>query len=291
MKPLDLLDGPFLGVGLGIDVHSESPDWRALLDKNRDGRAFDFFEVYTRGEAGAARKVRDAAGPRFPIVYHHEGLDPVYPAPPRADAVAAADENLRALGAPWCVEELAYRFLDGRYLDFFMPAVLTDESVDTAVENVTTLNRKLRAPVVPENPPYQLPVGPLHVLEYMAALSARAQVPVVLDLGHLYSFQMCRGLGPLEGLEALPLDRVIELHVAGASVIERDSVRIYEDLHGAAPILPEVLDMLGAVAPRCPHLRAVTIEVEDATTRGALGQAREVKRVLKRAGVEAPTWA
>ena len=31
---------------------------------------------------------------------------------------------MKALDAPWCVEELAYRRLDGRYLDFFMPAHL-----------------------------------------------------------------------------------------------------------------------------------------------------------------------
>src|SRR4051794_1566921 len=219
MTPLDLLKGPFLGVGLGIDVHSQSPDWRKLIDKNpKNKRVFDFFEVYTRGEPGLAKQVKEAAK-GLPLIYHHEGLDPVYPKPPRPEAVDACLENMKVLQAPWCVEELAYRRLDGRYLDFFMPAILTDESARTATANLRALNEVMPAPVIPENAPYQLPVGDLHVLEYMALVSERAEVPMVLDLGHLYSFQLCRAFEPLHGIDHFPLDRVIELHVAGSEIL------------------------------------------------------------------------
>jgi uncharacterized protein (UPF0276 family) len=282
MTALDLLKGPFLGVGLGIDVHSSSPDWRKLLEKNKPKRAFDFFEVYTRGEPGLAKQVKEAAR-GLPLIYHHEGLDPVYPKPPREEAVEACVENMKALQAPWCVEELAYRRLDGRYLDFFMPAVLTEESARTAVANLRALNEQTPAPVVPENAPYQLPVGNLHILEYMALVSERAEVPIVLDLGHLYSFQICRGTEPLSGIETFPLDRVIELHVAGSVILNRDGVQLYEDVHGAGEIPPVVLDMLSQVVPRCENLRAVTIEVEDATTEVALAQAHQVKKVVDKA--------
>ncbi|MBI3722456.1 DUF692 family protein [bacterium] len=265
-------------------MHSESPDFRALLQKNGRGpkRVFDFLEVYTRGEPGLAKQVREAAR-GLPLIYHHEGLDPVYPRAPRPEAVKAAAENLRALQAPWCVEELAYRRLDGRYLDFFMPALLTEESIRTAVANIRALNEVLSAPVIPENPPYQLPVGDLHIVDFMALVSELAQVPLVIDLGHLYSFQICRGLEPLHRLDKLPLDRVIELHVAGSEVLNRDGIQIYEDVHGAGEIPQVALDMLADVAPRCENLRAVTIEVEDATVEGALAQAAQVKRVVDRA--------
>ena len=283
MTALDLLNGPFLGVGLGIDVHSDAPDWRKLLQKNAGGkRSFDYFEVYTRGEAGLAKQVKDAAK-GLPLIYHHEGLDPVYPRSPREQAVQACEENLRALGAPWCVEELAYRRLDGRYLDFFMPALLTVESLHTAVSNIRALNDSLPAPVVPENAPYQLPVGEMHVLEYLAKISELAEVPVVLDLGHLWSFQLCRGLEPLDKIDSFPLDRVIELHVAGSEVLNRDGIQLYEDVHGAGTIPSVVLDMLAQVAPRCENLRAVTIEVEDADTDGALAQAAQVRKVVEKA--------
>lgn len=251
----------FVGVGLGIDVHNDQPDWRALL---RQGLPFDFFEVYTRGQVEGARAVRAAAGD-LPLLYHDDDLDPILPGPPRPEALAAARENLAATGAPWCVSELATRRLGERYLDFFQPILLTDEAARTAAENLRALDAALPGRIVAENPPYQLPVGPLHVLDLFARVLERAPIPCVLDLGHLYSFQLCRGLRPLAELDGFPLERVVELHVAGAQVTERRGVSLYLDAHGAAEIEPAVLDMLAEVAPRCPNLRAVTIEVEEAT--------------------------
>jgi uncharacterized protein (UPF0276 family) len=120
----------------------------------------------------------------------------------------------------------------------------------------------------------------------MALVSDKAEVPIVLDLGHLYSFQLCRQLEPLDGISRFPLDRVIELHVAGSELVNRDGIPLYEDVHGAGQIPQVVLDMLAEVAPRCENLRAVTIEVEDASNDHALAQAQAVKRLIER--VRAP---
>lgn len=250
----------FVGVGLGVDVHNEQPDWRALL---RSGLPFDFFEVYTRGDVAWAREVAAAAGD-LPLLYHDDAMDPIVPGAPSPPLVALAADNMQALGAPWCVSELATRRLAGRYLDFFQPVLLTEEAARLAAENLRRIDAALPGRIAAENPPYQLPVGPLHVLELMAAVHAASGAPLVLDLGHLYSFQLCRGLPPLAGLDALPLEAVVELHVAGATVDARHGAPLYRDAHGAAELLPLHLEMLAEVAPRCPGLRAITIEVEDA---------------------------
>ncbi|MGE0711021.1 MAG: DUF692 family multinuclear iron-containing protein [Planctomycetota bacterium] len=248
----------FVGVGLGIDVHNAQPDWRAALAS----LPLDFLEVYTRGDVAGAREVRAAAGD-LPLLYHDDALDPILPEGLGARELELAVENMRATGAPWCVSELATRRLGQRYLDFFLPIVLTAEAADVAAANLRRLDEALPGRVAAENPPYQLPVGPLHVLELMARVHERADVPLVLDLGHLYSFQLCKGAGPLEALDALPLEAVIELHLAGATVDTRRGTPVYQDAHGAAELLPVLLEMLAEVAPRCPNLRAITIEVED----------------------------
>lgn len=267
----------FLGVGLGVDGHNEQPDWRALL---RSGWPIDFFEVYTRGDVAFAHEFRAAAG-SVPLLYHDDALDPILPEGLREAELELAKTNLAAVGAPWCVSELATRRLGERYLDFFLPILLSEEAAQVAARNLRELDRVLPGRIVPENPPYQLPVGPLHVLELLARVTELADVPCVLDLGHLLSFQLCRGLPALAGIDDFPLERIVELHVAGAVLDERRGPPIYQDAHGAAEILPQLLEMLAEVAPRCPNLVAVTIEVEDATnerverqllaTRAALG--------------------
>jgi uncharacterized protein len=254
----------FVGVGLGIDVHNEQPDWRALLAGDL---VYDFFEVYTRGDVAGAHDVRAEVArlrPDLPLLYHDDALDPIVPDSPTAETLALALDNMAAVGAPWCVSELATRRLGERYLDFFQPILLTEEAARLAATNLRRIDAALPGRIVAENPPYQLPAGPLHALDVLARVTELAECPCVLDLGHLYSFQICRGLDPLHGLDAFPLERIVELHVAGASVDASHGAPVYHDAHGAAAIMPEILDMLAEVAPRCPELRAVTIEIEEA---------------------------
>lgn len=278
-----LSDGPFargfVGVGVGIDVHNDQPDWRRLL-RERARIPFDFFEVYTRGDVQGARDVRAAAGD-LPLLYHDDDLDPVLPGAPRQDALAAACENLAAVGAPWCVSELATRHVGERYVDFFQPMLLTEEAARVAAENLRRIAAALPGRIVAENPPYQLPVGPLHVLDAMARALDLADAACVLDMGHLYSFQLCKGLPPLAGLDGFPLERVVELHVAGAELDRKYGPVLYRDAHGAAEIAPQVLEMLGEVAPRCPNLRAVTIEVEEATVERVRRQLEQTRAVVR----------
>lgn len=273
----------FVGVGVGIDVHNDQPDWRRLLRERSKGferMPFDFFEVYTRGDVEGARAVRKAAGD-LPLLYHDDDLDPILPGSPRDAALAAAQENVAAVGAPWCVSELATRRVGERYLDFFMPILLTEEAARVAAESLRRIDAALPGRLVAENPPYQLPVGPLHVLDLMARTLDLADAPCVLDLGHLYSFQLCKGLGPLAGLDGFPMERVIELHVAGAELDRRWGPALYRDAHGAADIAPEVLEMLGQLAPRCPNLRAVTIEVEEATVERVKQQLEQTRAAVR----------
>lgn len=269
--------GSFVGVGLGIDIHNEQPDWRALLGS---GLPFDFFEVYTRGEVEGAQAVRAAAGD-LPLLYHDDALDPIVPGGVRAADISLAVDNMSATGAPWCVSELATRRIGERYLDFFMPILLTEEAAAVAATNLRQLDAALPGRIVCENPPFQFPVGPLHVLELVARVTEQAGIPCVLDLGHLYSFQMCRDLEPLAGLDDFPLERIVELHVAGAVVDDRHGVAIYQDAHGAAELDPAVLEMLAEVAPRCPQLRAITIEVEEADHERVARQLEQTRAAVR----------
>jgi uncharacterized protein len=275
MSPFDR----FVGVGLGIDVHNAEPDWRSILS-NAEELGVDFFEVYTRGEVEWAHTVKDAAGD-FPLLYHDDAMDPILPGGASEELIVRAVENMAVTGAPWCVSELATRRLGDRYLDFFMPILLTEEAARVAAENLVALDERLPGRLVCENPPYQLAVGKLHVLELMARVVEQAKINCVLDLGHLYSFQLCRTLEPLAGLDDFPLEAIVELHVAGAAVDDQHGAPIYQDMHGGAEIPPVLIEMLGEVAPRCPNLRAITIEVEDADQARTLRQIAQTRAAVQ----------
>jgi uncharacterized protein (UPF0276 family) len=189
------------------------------------------------------------------------------------------------LSPPWCVEELAVRHIDGKYCDFFFPAVLSEDCLTATIRNLKELQSRITVPLLPEIAPYEFVVGDMHVLDFLREVAHGADMGVVLDLGHLLSWQLCVGKGdtPLDSIEKMDLSRVIEVHLAGAR-LDRvgDGTLIYHDLHGAGPILPQALEMLGILLPSLTNLRAITVEVETATEAKAVSQVEQVKAVVRR---------
>ena len=66
---------------------------------------------------------------------------------------------------------------------------------------------------------------------------------------------------PLAGLDGFPLERVIEIHVAGGTPREVNGFAFVEDTH-TANVLDDTWVILDHVMPRCPNLKAVVFECE-----------------------------
>ena len=66
---------------------------------------------------------------------------------------------------------------------------------------------------------------------------------------------------PLEGLSSFPLERVVELHVAGGMRGQHLGRDYIEDDHRPT-VLDETWEILEFVVPRAPNLKAVVFECE-----------------------------
>ncbi|MCA8938258.1 MAG: DUF692 family protein [Planctomycetes bacterium] len=281
---------PPMGIGLGVDVFDDQPDWQVLIESFREG--FDFLELYSRGDADHCEFLREFPA-EIPRTYHHEGLDPVGPKLCDLKSIDDCQLQIERLSPPWVVEELAVRHIDGFYTDFFFPAVLIEDSVKTSIANLKTIQARLSAPLLPENPPYEFHVGDMHLFDFLNQVSHGAEMGIVLDLGHVWSYQLCIGKGdtPCDNLDTLDLSRVIEIHLAGArveAVKGKNAKRagIYRDLHGAGPIPEESFELLEAVLPKASNLRAITVEVETSTEENAVKQVDQVRKAVERIAPE-----
>jgi uncharacterized protein len=272
-----VLGAPVLGVGLGIDIFDTSPDFRVLIAEHREG--FDFLEVYSRGDWRHTDAPFAEIPDSVPRTYHHEGLDPVGPGLCPDGPIDGCAKNQRLLNPPWTVEELAVRHIDGRYTDFFFPCILNRECIKATIDNLNALHARVPGPLLPENPPCEFVVGDVHLFDFMNEVAHGADCGLVLDLGHVWSYQLCKGRGdqPDHAIEKLDLSRVIEVHLAGARVDAYPGGRIYRDLHGAGAIPEESLFLLRELMPKLPNLKAITIEVENATEEAAVEQAAQVR--------------
>ena len=213
-----------------------------------------------RGVDAAARAwVRSGA----PTTYHFLDLNLEESDDLEPGWIVAARDLARELGAAWLCGDAGLWHVGPRDRGHgvLLPPVLSDESARALARNVRHLREASGLEVLPENPPAHVYAGPLHILDYFGRVAERADAGLLLDVAHLAIYQRATGRAPLDGLDGFPLDRVVEVHVAGGTAFEHGGRRFVDDDHAPEP-LADTWQILEAVLPRARNLRAVVYECE-----------------------------
>ncbi|HTS83312.1 MAG TPA: DUF692 family protein [Myxococcaceae bacterium] len=258
---------PFLGLGLSsnLDPAVEPDPWAlhaaepGLLDLVEYSAPLPLQEA--ERDAGLFPTLM-ARRERLPVLFHPVHLNLAGPELEPAGRLAALEAHARAVGSPWVGNDVAWWHVGGTALPgyLYLPPPFSAAGLELAAAHALHVAAGLSVPLALENPVVVRRDGPLHVLDFMAALHARTGCPLVLDVGHLVAAQLASKL-PLEtGLDGFPFDAVIEVHVAGAVITRTTEGRgVYMDDHGQ-PLRSEVLGLLAEVLPRCRALRALVFE-------------------------------
>lgn len=260
---LDLAKLPRLGVGISAEPGSARTGIDALAMAEAHPGLVHFLEYGADLDRGLDDHVRRWSAAGRPTTYHFldVNLEERGDADPRwcATTAAAAREN----GAAWlCGDAGLWHFGPReRGHQLLLPPILTAESADAVADNIVAIQEATGLAVLPENPPGHFFLGDLHILDYFARVSERAGCGLLLDCAHLAMFQRVRGLPALAALDGFPLDRVVELHVAGGSEIDVDGLALLDDTHAPEPV-PACWAIFEHVVPRARNLKAVVFECE-----------------------------
>ena len=142
-----------------------------------------------------------------------------------------------------------------------LPPVLSAEAARQQAAGIIRLRDALGYEVLPENPPGQIYLGSWHLLDFYADVVERADTGFVLDCAHLAMYQQLMGYPPCTGLAEFPLERIVELHVAGTTPREHEGFAYWDDDH-TPHVLPPTWHIFEWIAPRAPNLKAVVFECE-----------------------------
>ncbi|MEZ5963758.1 MAG: DUF692 family protein [Planctomycetota bacterium] len=206
------------------------------------------------------------------VVAHGVGLslgtaDP-YDEPRLQRWLARIAEDHATFGFLWYSDHLGATVLDG--IELTLPIALP--ATEAAASVVAERLRRLQAIVHDvgcENAVCYFTLDDwLHEPGFLDRVLHAPRTHLVLDLHNVFTMARNLGVDPARYLEALDLDRVIEIHVSGGSdsdpawLPSRRVLRL--DAHDSA--VPEpVWDMLARVAPFCRNLRGVTLERMEGT--------------------------
>jgi uncharacterized protein len=254
---------PRLGVGISAEPGSAARGIDALAFAADHPGLLHFLEYGSDVERGLDDHVRRWAAAGRPTTYHFLDLNLEDPADADDAWLRATAEAARAIGAAWlCGDAGLWHFgARDRGHQMLLPPILTRDSADACAESIARIEGATGMRLLPENPPGAFYVGELHILDYFARVSDRSGCGLLLDCAHLAMFQRLRGLPPTAALDGFPLDRVVEIHVAGGAPVDVDGLPLVDDAHGAEP-LADTWQIVEAVVPRATVLRAIVYECE-----------------------------
>lgn len=254
---------PWLGLGISTEHGAASTGLDVLaLRRDRPDLA-GFLEVGVDLERGLDEVGRAWAAAGHPTTLHFLDLNLEEPEDLDNAWIATTSALAREIGAAWLCGDAGLWHVGPRERGHgtLLPPILSAGSAAATATSVRRLREASGLEVLPENPPAHVYLGDLHLLDYFARVCEAADCGLLLDVAHLAIYQRAAGHALEAGLDGFPLERVVELHVAGGSEFLHAGRLFLDDDHGPEP-RPETWSLFERVVARAPNLRAVVLECE-----------------------------
>jgi uncharacterized protein (UPF0276 family) len=254
---------PRLGLGISTEFGAALGGLDPLALRRARPELVEFLEIGVDLERGVDPTTRAWCAQGWPVTYHFldgnleeaESLD--------VEWLGAVSALARELGAAWLCGDAGLWHLGRRDRGhgLLAPPVLCLDSAAAMAENVRRVRESTGFELLPENPPAHVYLGELHLLDYFARVADAADSGLLLDVAHLAIYQRAAGHSALDGLDGFPLERVLEVHVAGGTEFRHQGRTFVDDGHGPTP-LGDTWQILAHVLPRAARLRALVFECE-----------------------------
>ncbi|MBC7774732.1 MAG: DUF692 domain-containing protein [Phycisphaerae bacterium] len=227
---------PRLGLGLGLrHVHFDhiQQSWPAV----------DWFEAISENfmfSEGRPRHVIRQLAERYPVVLHGVSLSIGSSTPLDFHYLSALKTLASEINPPWVSDHLCWTGVLGLNTHDLLPLPLTEEAFWNTAERVRIVQDFLERPLILENPSTYLSFthSTISEPEFLSNLVAETGCGLLLDVNNVYVTCFNSGLDPVDYIEALPHDKVVQMHLAGHQHCGTHIV----DTHDR-PVLPQVWEL------------------------------------------------
>jgi uncharacterized protein len=237
---------PNLGDGVGLrDTH-----FAHLMATEPAQWGVDWFEIVSENSLehhGYASHVLEIVAAHRPVVMHGVSLsigstDPLdlgY-----VDALKALAERVRPA---WISDHLCWTGVAGLNTHDLLPMPLTEMSLAHVVDRIREVQERLGRPLILENPSTYLRfTGPqMPECEFIARMAEEADCGLLLDVNNVHVSAFNHGFDPVAYIEAIPAERVVQVHLAGP----KDCGTHLVDTHDS-PVLDAVWDLYALAMAR-----------------------------------------
>jgi uncharacterized protein len=202
-----------LGFGLGLRVDH----YEAILADNPE---VDWFEALTENYLVPGGKPLDylmRIRERFAVVLHGVSLSIGSTQPLDRTYLAQVKALAARLEPEWISDHLCWTGIAGRNMHDLLPLPYTEEALANVVERVRTVQDILGRRILLENVSSYVTYRDSQVTEwqFLREIAERADCLILLDVNNIYVSSVNHEFDPLDYLNAIPVDRVQQIHLAG----------------------------------------------------------------------------
>jgi uncharacterized protein (UPF0276 family) len=213
--------GKVTGVGLGLR-------WEFIDEILADQPRLSFVEVSPEnymGRGGYYDEALERARELWPIVTHGltmsiGGTDPL-----REDYLAGVASFLDRVKSPWHSDHLCFSTFGGVVLHDLLPIPFKKEEVVRVADRIKRAQDAIGRPMAVENVSSYLHPGKREMpeAEFIARVCEAADCGLMLDVNNAYVNAQNFGFDVDEWMRTVPLDRVVQMHVAGHDWFTEDT--------------------------------------------------------------------
>ena len=234
---------PNLGIGIGLRI----PHYEDIFSK---WPAIDWFEIISENfmvDGGKPLENLDRILERYPVVQHGVSLAIGSPDPLDFDYLKRLKALARRTKTPWISDHLCWGKLPEAHYHDLLPLPYTKEVVEYVAERARIVQDYLELPFALENLSSYVAYtqDQMPEWEFYSAIVEKADIYMMLDVNNIYVSSRNHGFEPMDYVNNIPLDKVLQIHLAGHSDYG-DYVLDTHDNH----VRDEVWKLYGEVYPR-----------------------------------------
>ena len=272
---------PVLGVGASLSL-SAKPDPVSLVQKQQ-GPSF----VEYAGLADVDQVIDEVSRIRATgksVLFHPSYINFCGSYQNSENWLKATAHHIEQVGSPWFAQDCAYCFWQdspgySSQFGYFIPPILNKTSLALAIDRVKEVQDIVPVTVAIEPPPVSFVIGTIPVFSFFGEIADQTDCALLLDMGHLVSYEMANGQAVTDALSDLPAQRVVEVHIAGGRIKQGETGPIYIDAH-ECQIQQQTWNMLDEMLPKLPNLKAVCFECEGVDEKTVMITLKRIRKTV-----------
>ena len=204
---------PNLGLGVGLRAqhfpyileHWPEVDWFEIISEN-----------YIDSQ-GRPRHVLDQLAERYPIVMHGVSMSIGSSDPLNFEYLRKLKKLADEIGAHWISDHVCWTGVAGINTHDLLPIPYNEETLAHVVSRIRTVQDVLERRLVLEDPSSYVTFADstMNEWEFVSRMAEEADCGLLLDVNNVYVSSVNHDFDPVDYVEGVPHERVVQCHLAG----------------------------------------------------------------------------